>query len=132
MYNETIDKTMEADSAILMKLFNGLLNHAAFPASWKRAKWVPIPKPGRTDLSIPNNIELILLLLCISKTVTAQPDNPPGPASPLFNRRCLVGKEDRQCRSQGLGIKPSESHGWKRKISYCCRDCSLLSGYLFV
>lgn len=64
-----IENTMKADASILTNLFNGLLQHSVLPPAWKEAKCVPIPKPGRTDLSIPKNLRPILRLFFLSKTV---------------------------------------------------------------
>lgn len=64
-----IDNTMKADAAILTELFNGLLEHSVFPPAWKRAKCVPIPKLGQTNLSTLNNLRLISILSCLSKTL---------------------------------------------------------------
>lgn len=50
------------------RLFNQLLAHGVFPDSWKVAKCVPIPKPGRSDHGNPQNLCPISLLSCLGKT----------------------------------------------------------------
>lgn len=53
---------------LLPSLFSNLLKYCTFSPSWKVAKCVPIPKPGRTDMSIPKNLRPISLLSCLGKT----------------------------------------------------------------
>lgn len=53
-----IGKTMEAEEQIFTTLFNDLLNYSIYLQAWKQAKFLPIPKPGRTDWSIPKNLDL--------------------------------------------------------------------------
>lgn len=68
LFYALIDNTMKADANILTSLFNGLLHHSVFPPTWKPAKCMPIPTPGRTDLSILKHLRPISLLSCLSKT----------------------------------------------------------------
>lgn len=51
-----IDNTMQAGPNIRTNHFHSFLHHSVFPPAWKNAKFVPIPKPGRTDLLIPNHL----------------------------------------------------------------------------
>lgn len=59
----------QATSEILPDLFSNLLHYGVFPAAWKVAKCVPIPKPGRTDTTDPKNLRPISLLSCLGKTL---------------------------------------------------------------
>lgn len=53
---------------MLPNLFSNLLKIGAFPDTWKVAKCIPIPKPGKSDLSYPKSHRPILLLSCLGKT----------------------------------------------------------------
>lgn len=62
-----IQLVITTDASILTKLFDNLLRHGIFPRSWEHARWVPIPRPGHKDISVPKNLRPISLLLCLGK-----------------------------------------------------------------
>lgn len=66
--SEKIKHTMVACPPMLTQPFNSLLRHRTFPAEWKEAKCILIPKPGRADLSMNKNLRPIPLLSCMGKT----------------------------------------------------------------
>jgi hypothetical protein len=51
----------------LPHLFDALFRYEAFPDSWKLARCVVIPKPGKPSYMIPKAYRPISLLPCISK-----------------------------------------------------------------
>jgi ribonuclease HI len=51
---------------ILLTLFNNILNLAEFPNSWKKAKVILVPKPGKTE-GTPGSMRPISLLPTLSK-----------------------------------------------------------------
>lgn len=57
-----------ANHDLLLRLFSGLFYFGVFPACWKHAKCVRIPKPGKTDSSDPKRHRPISLLSCLGKT----------------------------------------------------------------
>lgn len=63
-----VQAVMTANPDIITELFDNLLRHSTFPQSWKQGRCVPIPKPGRTDISVPKNLRPISLLSCLGKT----------------------------------------------------------------
>lgn len=63
-----IKALMEIRPQLLADLFTNLLRHGFYPAEWKIAKCVPIPKPAKTDHSSPKNLRPISLLSCLGKT----------------------------------------------------------------
>lgn len=62
-----IEKISTNNPNTLSQLFTNLLRHGGFPAAWQIAKCVPIPKPGKTDLSQPKSLRPISLLSCLGK-----------------------------------------------------------------
>ena len=53
---------------VLLKVFNHVWENESFPASWRKAVIVPIPKPGK-DHSDPANFRPIALTSCLCKTM---------------------------------------------------------------
>ena len=59
---------------LLLKVFNHVWEGESFPASWRKAIVVPIPKPGK-DHSDPNNYRPIALTSCLCKTMERMINN---------------------------------------------------------
>ena len=52
----------------LPSIFNHIWESGNFPASWKEAMIIPIPKPGKDDTNA-NNYHPIALTSCVCKTM---------------------------------------------------------------
>ena len=59
---------------VLLKVFNYVWENESFPASWRKAVVIPIPKPGK-DHSDPNNYRPIALTSCLCKTMERMINN---------------------------------------------------------
>lgn len=55
------------EANMLAEVFTNLLRHRAFLVAWKIAKYIPIPKPRKTDMSVPKNLRSISLLSYLGK-----------------------------------------------------------------
>jgi Reverse transcriptase (RNA-dependent DNA polymerase)/Endonuclease-reverse transcriptase len=65
--NNTLLKNLPRKALVLLtKIFNACLITGYFPDCWKKAKIIPIPKPGK-DKTSPNSYRPISLLPCLSK-----------------------------------------------------------------
>lgn len=58
---------MCSDPELITRMFNRLITHWIFPPMWKDAKFVRIPKPGKTSIENPKNLRSISLQSCLGK-----------------------------------------------------------------
>lgn len=65
---EILTQIANVRQSLLATLLDALLRYGVFPPAWKHVICVPIPKPGRTDLTNPAKIRPISLLSCLGKT----------------------------------------------------------------
>ena len=59
---------------VLLNIFNSIWTSGSFPAAWRQAVVVPIPKPEK-DRSDPNNYRPIALTSCLCKTMERMVNN---------------------------------------------------------
>ena len=64
----------ESSLTVLLAIFNTIWENGTFPASWREATVIPIPKPGK-DHSDPLNYRPIALTSCICKTMERMINN---------------------------------------------------------
>ena len=58
----------DSSLSVLLKTFNDIWETGNVPKSWKEARIIPVPKPGK-DNTNPNNYRPIALTSCICKTL---------------------------------------------------------------
>jgi hypothetical protein len=58
---------VEEEEAVVVLLFNSCLLTGHHSQAWKTAMIVVIPKPGRTDYTLPKNYRPVTLIECLSK-----------------------------------------------------------------
>lgn len=64
--NILLKKLPQKAIILITKILNGCIKISYFPASFKTAKVIPIPKPGK-DLKLPSSYRPISLLSCLGK-----------------------------------------------------------------
>jgi hypothetical protein len=92
---ELIAKLHSACPSALPHLFDTLFQYKAFPDSWKIARCVVIPKPGKLSYTIPKAYRPISLLPCISK---------------MYKR--IMANRITQSAAQCLTISPTQMGAW--------------------